>query len=372
MSNKTLSKVLLSVLIVSLFVLAATGCTTSSGGGNSSNSEVSQPQNQNATNTADTGKIKIGLSMDDLRLERWQHDRDLFVQKANELGADVLVQSANGDDSTQFSQAENLISQGIKVLVVIPHNGDAMAPIVEEAHKSGVKVLAYDRLITNSDVDYYISFDNVRVGELQADALIKAVPKGNYFLLGGSPTDNNAKLFRQGQMNILQPLIDKGDIKVVGDQWVKDWLPEEALKIVENALTATNNNIDAIVASNDSTAGGAIQALAAQKLDGKVAVSGQDADLAACQRIVEGKQTMTVYKPIKNLATNAAQLAVAMAKGESIDTNGKVNNGKTDVPSILLTPIAVNKDNMAETVIKDGFQKLEDVYKNVPKEQWPK
>jgi len=310
--------------------------------------------------------------MDDLRLERWQHDRDLFVQKANELGAEVLVQSANGDDATQFSQAENLISQGVKVLVIIPHNGDAMAPIVEEAHKAGVKVLAYDRLITNSDVDYYISFDNVKVGELQADAIVKQVPKGNYFLLGGSPTDNNAKLLRQGQMNILQPLIDKGDIKVVGDQWVKDWLPEEALKIVENALTATNNKIDAIVASNDSTAGGTIQALAAQKLDGKVAVSGQDADLAACQRIVEGKQTMTVYKPIKQLATRAAEAAVAMAKGETIETNGSVNNGKIDVPSILLTPVAVDKDNMVDTVIKDGFQKLEDVYKNVPREQWPK
>lgn len=317
-------------------------------------------------------KVKIGLSIDDLRLERWQHDRDLFTAAAEKLGAEVIVQSANGDDTTQYSQAENLISQGVDVLVIIPHNGQTMAPIVEEAHKSKIKVLAYDRLITNSDLDNYISFDNVKVGELQGKAIVDKVPKGSYFMMGGSPTDNNAKLFRQGQMNIIKPLVDKGDIKIVGDQWAKDWLPEEALKIMENALTANSNKIDAVVASNDSTAGGAIQALASQKLDGKVAISGQDADLAGCQRVVEGKQSMTVYKPIKDLATKAAELSVKMANGEDLATNGTVNNGKKDVKSLLLTPISVTAENMKDTVIKDDFHKLEEVYKNVPKDKWPK
>lgn len=315
--------------------------------------------------------LKIGLSMDDLRLERWQHDRDMFVAKAKELGADVVVQSANGDDQTQFSQCENLISQGVDVLVIIPHNGDVLAPIIDQAHQAGIKVLSYDRLITNSDVDYYISFDNVKVGELQAQAITQLVPGGNYFLMGGSPVDNNAKLFRQGQMNVLKPLIDKGDIQVVGDQWVKDWLPEEALKIMENALTATNNKIDAVVASNDSTAGGAVQALAAQNLAGKVPISGQDAELAACQRIVEGLQTMTVYKPIKRLAPSAAEIAVKIGKGDEVETDDAVNNGSKDVPAVLLTPIAVDAQNMADTVIKDAYNKLEDVYKNVPKDRWP-
>ncbi len=364
--RKTLSNVLLAILLVLMVAVSIAGCANTVG-----NDEASKGKDQSTTTAAKKGKIKIGLSIDDLRLERWQHDKDTFVKKANELDADVLVQSANGDDSTQLSQAENLISQDINVLVIIAHNGDALAPVVDEAHKAGVKVLAYDRMITNADLDDYISFDSVRVGELQADGVVKAAPKGNYFLLGGSPTDNNAKLLRQGQLKVLQPRIDKGDINVIGDQWVKDWLPEEALKIIENALTAANNDIDAVVASNDSTAGGAIQALAAQKLDGEVAVSGQDADLAACQRIVEGKQTMTVYKPIKEIATKAAQTAVAMAKGEDTATNGKTNNGKIDVPSLLLDPIVVNKDNMVDTVIKDGFQTLENVYKNIPKEQWP-
>lgn len=361
------SFVFLTVFLILLASLSGCAKTPKS----ESQGQENQSTQQEQQSTQDE-KIRIGLSMDDLRLERWQRDRDYFVEKAEELGAEVSVQSANGDDQTQMSQCENLIAQGVNVLVIIPHNGDAMAPIVEEAHKSGVKVIAYDRMITNSDVDYYISFDNVKVGELQAQAVVKKVPKGNYFLMGGSPTDNNAKLLREGQMKVLQPLIDKGDIKVVGDQWVKDWLAEEALKIMENALTANKNKIDAVVASNDSTAGGAIQALAAQKLAGKVAISGQDADLAACQRVVEGTQTVTVYKPIKLIATRAAELAVAVAKNEKVETNGTTNNGKIDVPSVLLTPIPVDKDNMVDTVIKDGFHKLEEVYKNTPKDQWPK
>jgi D-xylose transport system substrate-binding protein len=317
-------------------------------------------------------KITIGLSIDDLRLERWQHDRDIFVQKAKELGADVIVESANGDDAKQLSQVENMLSKNVDVLVIIPHNSDSMAAAVDEAKQQGIPVLAYDRLINKSDVDIYVSFDNIRVGEMQAKYLTKLVPKGNYFLLGGSPTDNNAKMFRQGQMNVLKPLIDKGDIKVVGDQWAKDWQADEAMQIMENALTATNNKIDAVVASNDSTAGGAIQALAAQGLAGKVAISGQDADLAAVQRIVEGTQSMTVYKPIQAIATKAAEVAVQLAKHEKVQTSGTVNNGKKDVPAVLLDPIVVDKANMMDTIIKDGFHTFEEVYKNVPEKDRPK
>ena len=315
--------------------------------------------------------ITIGLSMDNLRLERWQHDRDIFVERAEEMGAEVLVQSANGDDMVQLSQAENLITQGIDVLVVVPHNGKVMGSIVREAHANDVPVLAYDRMLMDAEVDYYLSFDNVRVGELQAEYLVDKQPSGKYFLLGGSPTDNNAKLFREGQMNIIQPYVDEGEIEIVGDQWAKDWLPQEALGIIENALTANNNDIDVIVASNDSTAGGAIQALEEQGLAGEVLVSGQDADLAACQRIVEGTQTMTIYKPIQDLATRGAEIAVKMANGEEVETNGAINNGEYDVPSVLLTPIQVHKGNMVDTVIEDGFHEMEEVYKNVPESEWP-
>jgi D-xylose transport system substrate-binding protein len=318
-------------------------------------------------------QIVIGFSMDTLKEERWQRDRDEVVKAAEKLGAKVLVQAANGNDALQNSQAENLLTQGVDVLLVAPHNGKTAATIVDAAHKAGVPVIAYDRLILDSDLDLYVTFDPVRVGELQGDYAVQRRPKGNYVLIGGAPTDNNALLLREGQMKFLKPSVDKGDIKIVSDQWARDWQPIEALKIMENALTRVNNQVDAVVASNDGTAGGAIQALTEQKLAGKVLVTGQDAELAACQRVVAGTQTMTIYKPIPLLGGKAAEVAVLLAKKQAIpDQTRPVKNGKKDVPSILLEPIPVDKDNVLSTVIKDGYHKLEDVYKDVPKDQWPK
>ncbi len=328
-----------------------------------------QPTQQTGDNgavnkTAKSGKIRIGLTMDTLKEERWQKDRDIFVKRAEELGAEVLVQAADSKDETQIKQAEALLTQGIDVLVIIPHNAEICSTIVDAAKKQGVPVISYDRLVKNSEPDLYISFDNVKVGEMQAKYLVEKAPKGNYVLIGGAETDNNAKMFREGQMKVLQPLIDRGDIKIVANQWAKDWAADDALKHTENALTNFNNDVVAVLTSNDGTAGGAIQALNAQKLSGKVVVSGQDADLAALQRIVGGTQTMTVYKPVSKLAVKAAEAAVSLAKKEKIETASKVNNGKIDVPAILLEPISVDKVNLDETVIKDGFQKREDVYKN--------
>ncbi|MEO9655524.1 D-xylose ABC transporter substrate-binding protein [Marinomonas sp.] len=305
---------------------------------------------------------KIGLLMSDLRLERWQKDRDLFTEAAEAMGAKVYTQSANGNVNTQISQVENMISRGVDVLVIVPENGEVLGNVLAEAKSEGIKVLAYDRLIKFADIDLYVSFDNIRVGEMQAEALLERKPSGNYFLLGGSPTDNNAKMFRQGQMNVIQPAIDAKKINIVGDQWAMGWSAEAALNIMENGLTANANKVDAVVASNDSTAGGAIQALAAQGLSGKVVISGQDADLAAMRRIVAGTQTMTVYKPISKLAKTSAEMAVKLARGESINVNGHVNNGKKDVDAVLLTPIAVTKDNLDATVIADGFHSRDDVF----------
>ena len=301
-------------------------------------------------------EVKIGMAIDDLRLERWQKDRDIFVNKAESLGAKVFVQSANGNEETQMSQIENMINR-VDVLVIIPYNGQVLSNVIKEAKQEGIKVLAYDRMINNADIDFYISFDNEKVGEMQAQSLVDKVPQGNYFLMGGSPVDNNAKLFRAGQMKVLKPYVDEGKIKIVGDQWVDGWLPENALKIMENALTANNNKIDAVVASNDATAGGAIQALTAQGLAGKVAISGQDADLAGVKRIISGTQTMTVYKPITTLATNAAEIAVELGNDKQPKADTTLNNGLKDGPSRLLTPIEVNKENIDATVIKDGFHK---------------
>jgi D-xylose transport system substrate-binding protein len=354
--NRTDSLRFVAFAIVFMVVVFASAC-------------VEAPSDKSNKNS---GRIRIGLSMDTLKEERWQHDRDLFVERAKELGADVLVQAADGDDKVQTQQAENLLTQGVNVLVVIPHNGEIAASIVEASHRQNVPVVSYDRLIRNSEPDLYISFDNEKVGELQARYLIERAPRGNYVLIGGAPTDNNATLFRKGQMNILKPAIDRGDIKVVADQWARDWLASEALRHTENALTQSNNNVVAVVVSNDGTAGGAIQALEEQKLGGKVLVSGQDADLAALQRIIAGTQSMTVYKPVAQLARRAAEAAVALARHEKVESTSAINNGKVDVPSVLLDPIVVDKNNIVDTVIKDGYQKLEDVYRNVPPDQRPK
>jgi D-xylose transport system substrate-binding protein len=345
-------------LLAAVLLTAGCVCSSSDAGG--------------AAAAAKTGPIRIGFSMDTLKEERWQRDRDYFVARAKELGAEVLVQAANGDDAVQIQQAENLLTQGVDVLVVAPHNAEISASIVESARRQGVPVLSYDRLIRNSDVDLYVSFDNVKVGETQARYLLDRAPRGNYLLIGGSPTDNNARLFRQGQMNVLQPAIDSGDIKIVADQWAREWLASEALKHTENALTQTGNNIAAVVASNDGTAGGAVRALEEQQLAGKVFVSGQDAELAAIQRVVGGSQAMTVYKPVQQLARRAAEAAVALARREPVEATSTVSNGFKEVPSVLLEPIVVDKTNVMQTIVSDGYHKMEDIYRNIPRDQWPK
>lgn len=302
--------------------------------------------------TAD--KPVLGFSIDDLRVERWARDRDYFIAAAKELGAEVIVTSADANEQKQVNQVENLISQKVDAIAIVPMNSQVFGEVIDEAHKAGIKILSYDRLILNADEDAYISFDNERVGFLQAEAVLKAVPEGNYYLLGGAPTDNNAKLLRAGQEKALKAAIDAGKVKVVGSQWVKEWSPTEALSIMENALTAANNKIDAVVASNDGTAGGAIQALAAQGLAGKVAISGQDADLAAIKRVIEGTQTVTVYKPLQLIASEAAKLSVKLVKGEKVEYSAKLDNGTKQVDSVLLTPIPLTKENVMK-VVEDGF-----------------
>ena len=315
--------------------------------------------------------MTIGVSVGDLRLERWKRDLDFMVAEAEKLGAEVYATSGDGDEKLQISQIENMLTKGIDVLICIPVNSKVLAPVVEACHADGVKVIAYDRIIEDSDLDYYITFDMLGVGRLQAEYLTNLVPEGKYFFLNGPKEDNNAQLFRQGQDEVMQPLIDSGKIEVVGDQWADGWLSENAMKLTEDVLTANNNDIDAILDANDSTAAGAIQALIEQNLAGKIPITGQDADLAACKYIVAGYQTMSVYKPLKNLAEAAIRLAYDVVKGNPIETNATYPNGKIDVPSINLDIIAVDKDNMMDTVIKDGFHSYDDVYADVPEDQRP-
>jgi ABC-type xylose transport system, periplasmic component len=310
----------------------------------------------------DDGKVKIGISLPTLQEERWVRDRDTMKQAAKDAGVEALVQVANMDASKQDNQCENLISQGIDILILAPHDATAAAAIVDKAHKAGIKVISYDRLVMGTDVDVYMSFDNVKVGELQGKWFTDNVPKGNIVWLSGSPADHNATLFKEGAAKYLKPKIDSGDYRVVMEQPVVDWKPDNALKLMENALTESKNDIQGVLAPNDGTAGGCIQALAAQNLDGKVPITGQDSEVAAAKRIVEGTQGMTIFKDTRELGKAAVAAAIKMVNGEDPGANQKVNNEKTDVPSILLDPVVVDKANIDKVLIDSGYLKKEDVY----------
>ncbi|MGI9105425.1 MAG: sugar ABC transporter substrate-binding protein [Pyrinomonadaceae bacterium] len=352
-------------LILFAAILLAAGCTSGEQGNSAAGGGARQKKGPN-------DPVSIGFLMDTLKEERWQRDKELVERRAKEVGAQLSVQVANGDDNLQIKQAENLLAQKVDVLIVAPHNGEIAATIVEMAHREGVPVISYDRLIKNADVDLYVSHQVVKIGEMQAQYLLDRAPKGNYVIVQGSATDNNARLLHEGQMNVLKPAVARGDIKIVVNQAAKEWQASEALNIVENALTQVNNNIVAVVASNDGTARGAMQALEGQNLMGKVVVSGQDADLASLQSIVEGKQTMTVYKPIQPLAYGAVDAAVKLGRGQAVETTETVDNGKKKVPALLYEPKAVDKNNIVATVVKDGYQTLEKICAKIPADQCPK
>lgn len=317
----------------------------------------------------DANKLQIGFSIEAMNGERWQTDLDSFQVRAKQLGAEVTSRDANGDDDRQFEQVQDMIKAGIKVLVLLPHDATKASRIVDAAKSANVKVISYDRLVLNSDVDLYVSFDRVEIGRMQAEYLVKHAPRGNYVLIAGSPNDESAKALHDAQMNVLQPHIDRGDIKVIADGYTKDWLPSEAYVFMLKAIHSSQGNVAAVVASNDGLAGGAIQALREHNLAGKVAVSGQDADLAAVICIAQGTQAMTVYKPIANEAVRAAEEAVRLAKSEKPHADRTMSNGKIKVPTIMLTPVLVTKDNIKTTVVKDGFQKLKSINQGLPKDQ---
>ena len=319
-----------------------------------------------------TKDVLIGFSITTLQEERWQNDKIEFMKKAAEMGAVVDLQVAQNNAQKQISQIEKMIVNGVDVIVVVPYQSDSLTDVIKKAHDAGIKVISYDRLIKNSNTDLYVSFDNEKVGEYEAQYVVNAVKdkmdKGQKIkvaYIGGSDTDNNAHLVKNGSFKILQPLIDSKKIEVVYNQFTIDWNPDKAYSNLKGYLSKSNGAVDAVVAANDGTAFGSITALKEYKLDGKVPVSGQDAELAALQRIVAGTQTVTVYKPISKLASNAVILAVKLAEGQPIETTVTTNDGKFEVPSVLLDPIAVTKDNIDDTIIKDGYHTREDIYKKL-------
>jgi len=287
----------------------------------------------------------IGLLMDQYNVERWAKDTTYFIENVKKLGGKVICLSANGDPNKQLEQAKQLIDRKVDVLVILPVELGKSAEMVKLANDASIGVISYDRLIQNANVDYYISFDNVKVGQLQADYIKNRLQKGNVALIGGADIDQNSFLLQFGQLGILQPYIERGDIKIVYNKMVKEWSFDDGYKAAKECLR--NNNVDAIIAGNDLLARGAIKALQEKGLAGKVLVAGQDADSQARENIIQGLQSMSVYKSIEDIASNAARMAMDMARGNKIFyATFTVDNGYKLVPSYLIDPISVNKGNI--------------------------
>jgi D-xylose transport system substrate-binding protein len=356
--------VLVSLLLVAMFALTACGSPAAA---------TVAPTEEAATDTVaptEAPTAKIAILLPETKTARYEaSDLPDFKAKLTALGFDVdndlIYSNANQDASAQQSQAEAAITNGAKVLVLDPVDSAAAAAIADLAKSNNVPVISYDRLITGSDgVTYYISFDNEKVGELQGQALLDAltaagISNPTIVMINGSPTDNNATLFKKGAHTILD-----GKVTVAKEYDTPDWSPDQAQTEMTQALTALNNKVDGVYCANDGTAGGAIAAMKAAGLTTLPPVTGQDAEVAGIQRILAGEQYMTVYKAIKPEAEAAAELAYDLATGVTPDTslvNGTTNNGSIDVPSILLVPVAVTKDNIKDTIIADDFHTVAEI-----------
>lgn len=330
-------------------------CTGLVGCGNSSASIGS-----GETASADANTLKIGIALPTAQEEIWVTHSENLQKCAEEQGYEVIVQVANGDTDKQFSQVENMLSQGIDVLILAACDPGATGKLVEEANEEGVKVIDYDRVWATDPYDLYLTFDNVAIGRLMAEYAVGQNPTGNYVLLGGDVVNQPATdEIHQGEMEVLQEYIDSGDITVVSDQNCKNWASDEGLAHMENALTANNNDVTAVLCSNDGIAGGAVQALESAGLDGKTIVTGQDSEVAAAQRIVEGTQSCTLYKDSYNLANATITAAGQLAAGEAVDA---VNGDYEGIDMVAVMPEIVTADNLDEVLIDSGYMDKSEVY----------
>jgi D-xylose transport system substrate-binding protein len=320
------------------------------------------------TSSAEAGGKAIGVSWSNFQEERWKIDDAAMKSAIRAAGDKYLSADAQSSAQKQLTDIESLITQGISVLIVLAQDSSAIAPAVQRAIDEGIAVIGYDRLIENPNV-FYITFDNKEVGRMQARSIFALRPRGNYAFIKGSSADPNADFLFSGQMEVLKHAIDAGEIKNVGESYTDGWLPANAQRNMEQILTKNNNEVDAVVASNDGTAGGAIAALAAQGLAGSVPVSGQDGDHAALNRIALGTQTVSVWKDARALGKQAAEIASQLADGKKISEIAgaiKFTGGpkKIAMNAMLLTPIPITKDNL-NVVISAGWVSKAEICKGV-------
>ncbi len=299
--------------------------------------------------------LTVGVSWSNFQEERWKTDEAAMKAQLEKLGAKYISADAQADSSKQISDVENLIARGCNALIILAYDADAISPAIAKAKAEGIPVVGYDRLIEDPYA-FYLTFDNKEVGRMQARAVFNVKPEGNYVFIKGSSTDPNADFLHEGQLEVLKEAMDAGKIKNVGEQYTDGWKPEVAQKNMEQILTANNNKVDAVVASNDGTAGGVVAALTAQGMEGITPVSGQDGDHAALNRVARGTQTVSVWKDARELGKAAANIAVALAKGEKVENAGKWAGGPKgiEMDSILLKPVPIVRDNL-NIVIDAGW-----------------
>ena len=296
--------------------------------------------------------MTVGVSWSNFQEERWKTDEAAIKAALEKAGAAYVSTDAQSSPSKQLSDIESLIAQGVDALIILAQDSQAIGPAVQAATDEGIPVVGYDRLIDDPRA-FYLTFDNVEVGRMQAQAILDLVPEGNYVMIKGSPTDPNADFLRGGQQEVLQAAVDSGKVKIVGEAYTDGWLPANAQRNMEQILTAADNKVDAVVASNDGTAGGAVAALTAQGMEG-IPVSGQDADHAALNRIAKGTQTVSVWKDSRELGREAAEIAVALAGDDKM---GDIEGAQTwtspsgkELTAKFLTPIPITKDNLSVVV----------------------
>jgi len=315
---------------------------------------------------AQAADVVVGVSWSNFQEERWKTDEAAIKAALDAAGAEYISTDAQSSTAKQLSDVENLIARGATALIILAQDASAITPAVRKAAAEGIPVVGYDRLIEDPDA-FYITFDNVEVGRMQARAVFAAQPKGNYVFIKGSPQDPNADFLHGGQLEIVQAAIDSGDIKVVGEQYTDGWLPANAQRNMEQILTANDNKVDAVIASNDGTAGGVVAALTAQGLEG-LPVSGQDGDHAALNRVALGTQTVSVWKDARDLGRRAAEIAVALSKGAPMnEVEGaqlwESPSGKK-LHSTFLAPVPITRDNL-NVVIDAGWVGKDVVCKGV-------
>jgi D-xylose transport system substrate-binding protein len=314
------------------------------------------------TNSCQTkeNKVKVGFLFSDFNSSRWEREANYFKERINSLGGEALIAVAGGDEAKQYSQAKEFISQGVQVLIITAANANTAAAIVRDAHNSGVKVIAYDGLIRNAELDYLVGFDLEEVGELQAQYVLKKRPEGNYIILNGDKVHQAAIDMNNGIMKILGPAINDKKIDIIYSAWIENWSGTNAFFYANKILEFSGKKIDAIIAANDGIAGGVADELRARGITNTILLTGQDGDLDACNRIYNGEQTMTVYKSSKLIAYAAADLALKIARNEKPEGLKYLFNGRLDIPTVLLEPIAVDKANIESTIIAEGIYSLDE------------